>query len=156
MSASVPFSSVQQSAVAFSDKSAENLTALSSNALDVLHSVFGYQSFRKGQQEIIHAALSGQDCLVIMATGTGKSLCYQIPALCFDGMTLVVSPLISLMKDQVDQLRTNGIEADYLNSTQTFEEQQQVQNRAISGQLKLLYLSPEKVMTNSFFQFFSH
>ena len=111
MSASA--SSVQQSAVAFSDKSAENLTALSSNALDVLHSFFGYQSFRKGQQEIIQAALNGQDCLVIMATGTGKSLCYQIPALCFDGMTLVVSPLISLMKDQVDQLRANGIEADY-------------------------------------------
>ena len=156
MSVSAPSSSLQQSAVDFSDKSPENLTALSSAALDVLHSVFGYQSFRKGQQEIIHAALSGQDCLVIMATGTGKSLCYQIPALCFDGMTLVVSPLISLMKDQVDQLRTNGIEADYLNSTQTFEEQQQVQNRAISGQLKLLYLSPEKVMTNSFFQFISH
>ena len=77
MSASVPFSSVQQSAVASSDKSAENLTALSSNALDVLHSVFGYQSFRKGQQEIIQAALNGQDCLVIMATGTGKSLCYH-------------------------------------------------------------------------------
>ena len=142
MSVSAPSSSLQQSAVDFSDKSPENLTALSPAALDVLHSVFGYQSFRKGQQEIIYAALSGQDCLVIMATGTGKSLCYQIPALCFDGMTLVVSPLISLMKDQVDQLRTNGIEADYLNSTQTFEEQQQVQNRAISVNCKVLPYSP--------------
>ena len=144
-----------KSAVDFLDKSSAKSTALYATAKNVLHSVFGYQSFRKGQEEIIQAALNGQDCLVIMATGTGKSLCYQIPALCFDGMTLVVSPLISLMKDQVDQLRASGVEADYLNSSQTFEEQQQVQNRAISGQLKLLYLSPEKVMTNSFFQFIS-
>ena len=125
-------------------------------ALHVLHSVFGYQAFRKGQQEVIESALNGQDSLVVMATGNGKSLCYQIPALCFSGLTLVISPLISLMKDQVDQLAANGIEADYLNSSQTFEQQQQVQNKAISGQLKLLYLSPEKVMTNSFFQFISH
>ena len=144
-----------KSAVDFLDKSSAKSTALYATAKNVLHSVFGYQAFRKGQEEIIQAALNGQDCLVIMATGTGKSLCYQIPALCFDGMTLVVSPLISLMKDQVDQLRASGVEADYLNSSQTFEEQQQVQNRAISGQLKLLYLSPEKVMTNSFFQFIS-
>ena len=127
-----------------------------STALHVLHTVFGYQSFRKGQQEVIESALNGQDSLVVMATGNGKSLCYQIPALCFSGLTLVISPLISLMKDQVDQLAANGIEADYLNSSQTFEQQQQVQNKAISGQLKLLYLSPEKVMTNSFFQFISH
>ena len=137
-------------------QSAVEKTAEISTALEVLHSVFGYQSFRKGQQEVIQAALSGQDSLVVMATGNGKSLCYQIPALCFDGLTLVISPLISLMKDQVDQLLANGIEADYLNSSQTFEQQQQVQNKAISGQLKLLYLSPEKVMTNSFFQFISH
>ncbi|WP_233113923.1 DEAD/DEAH box helicase, partial [Aggregatibacter actinomycetemcomitans] len=91
-----------KSAVDFADESSVNSTALHASALHVLHSVFGYQSFRKGQQEIINAVLNGQDCLVIMATGTGKSLCYQIPALCFDGTTLVVSPLISLMKDQVD------------------------------------------------------
>ncbi|MDU8923364.1 DNA helicase RecQ [Pasteurellaceae bacterium LIM206] len=122
----------------------------------VLREVFGYQSFRKGQEEAIQAALHGQDSLVVMATGNGKSLCYQIPALCFNGLTLVISPLISLMKDQVDQLLANGVAADYLNSTQTFEQQQQVQNKAISGQLKLLYLSPEKVMTNGFFSFISH
>ncbi|MCK9110672.1 DNA helicase RecQ [Haemophilus influenzae] len=121
-------------------------------ALSVLKSVFGYQSFRKGQEEVINAALNGQDALVVMATGNGKSLCYQIPALCFEGLTLVISPLISLMKDQVDQLQANGIEADFLNSSQTLEQQQQVQNKLISGQLKLLYVSPEKVMTNSFFQ----
>ena len=125
-------------------------------ALSVLKSVFGYQSFRKGQEEVINAALNGQDALVVMATGNGKSLCYQIPALCFEGLTLVISPLISLMKDQVDQLQANGIEADFLNSSQTVEQQQQVQNKLISGQLKLLYVSPEKVMTNSFFQFISY
>ena len=125
-------------------------------ALSVLKSVFGYQSFRKGQEEVIKAALNGQDALVVMATGSGKSLCYQIPALCFDGLTLVISPLISLMKDQVDQLQANGIEADFLNSSQTLEQQQQVQNKLISGQLKLLYVSPEKVMTNSFFQLISY
>ena len=125
-------------------------------ALSVLKSVFGYQSFRKGQEEVINAALNGQDALVVMATGNGKSLCYQIPALCFEGVTLVISPLISLMKDQVDQLQANGIEADFLNSSQTLEQQQRVQNKLISGQLKLLYVSPEKVMTNSFFQLISY
>ena len=125
-------------------------------ALSVLKSVFGYQSFRKGQEEVINVTLNGQDALVVMATGNGKSLCYQIPALCFAGLTLVISPLISLMKDQVDQLQANGIEADFLNSSQTLEQQQQVQNKLISGQLKLLYVSPEKVMTNSFFQLISY
>ena len=125
-------------------------------ALSVLKSVFGYQSFRKGQEEVINAVLNGQDALVVMATGNGKSLCYQIPALCFEGLTLVISPLISLMKDQVDQLQANGIEADFLNSSQTLEQQQQVQNKLISGQLKLLYVSPEKVMANSFFQLISY
>ncbi|QEM87721.1 ATP-dependent DNA helicase RecQ [Glaesserella parasuis] len=121
----------------------------------VLHNVFGYQSFRQGQSEVIEAILSGKDCLVIMTTGGGKSLCYQVPALCFEGITLVISPLISLMKDQVDQLLINGVEAGYINSTQTIEEQQAVEQKAISGQLKLLYLSPEKVMTSNFFQFIS-
>ena len=125
-------------------------------ALSVLKSVFGYQSFRKGQEEVINASLNGRDALVVMATGNGKSLCYQIPALCFEGLTLVISPLISLMKDQVDQLQANGIEADFLNSSQTLEQQQQVQNKLISGQLKLLYVSPEKVMTNTFFQLISY
>ncbi|MGR3806788.1 DNA helicase RecQ [Pasteurella testudinis] len=122
-------------------------------ALGVLQQVFGYHAFRQGQQAVVEAVLSGQDSLVVMATGSGKSLCYQVPALCFDGLTLVISPLISLMKDQVDQLLSNGVEAAYLNSTQSFAEQQQVQGKAISGALKLLYISPEKVMTTAFFQF---
>ena len=93
---------------------------------------------------MIHAALSGQDALVVMATGNGKSLCYQIPALCFPGLTLVISPLISLMKDQVDQLKQTALKPIFLNSSQTPEQQQQVANKLISGQLKLLYVSPEK------------
>ena len=138
------------------DYSSSSTHCPNSTALEVLHSAFGYQSFRKGQEEAINAALNGQDALVVMATGNGKSLCYQIPALCFDGLTLVISPLISLMKDQVDQLQANGIEADFLNSSQTLQQQQQVQNKLISGQLKLLYVSPEKVMTNGFFQLISY
>lgn len=132
------------------------LTANLAHAKTVLSNVFGYQSFRQGQAEVIEAILSGKDCLVIMTTGGGKSLCYQVPALCLEGITLVISPLISLMKDQVDQLITNGVEAAYLNSTQTAEEQQQVEEKALSGKLKLLYISPEKVMTTNFFHFINH
>ncbi|EEY11187.1 ATP-dependent helicase RecQ [Mannheimia haemolytica serotype A2 str. OVINE] len=128
---------------------------MNTTAISVLNNVFGYQKFRDGQEEVINAVLENRDCLVIMTTGGGKSLCYQVPALCLDGITLVISPLISLMKDQVDQLITNGIEAAYLNSTQTLEEQQLVEQKALSGQLKLLYLSPEKVMTQGFFHFIS-
>lgn len=145
----------QESAVQKTSDFATALSAQQNQAQQVLAEIFGYHSFRSGQEEVIQAALRGQDSLVVMATGNGKSLCYQIPALCFAGLTLVISPLISLMKDQVDQLAANGIAADYLNSTQSYEQQQQVQNKAISGQLKLLYLSPEKVMTNSFFSFIS-
>lgn len=132
------------------------LTANLAHAKTVLSNVFGYQSFRQGQAEVIEAILSGKDCLVIMTTGGGKSLCYQVPALCLEGITLVISPLISLMKDQVDQLITNGVDAAYLNSTQTAEEQQQVEEKALSGKLKLLYISPEKVMTTNFFHFINH
>lgn len=128
---------------------------MNTSAISVLNNVFGYQKFRDGQEEVINAVLENRDCLVIMTTGGGKSLCYQIPALCLEGITLVISPLISLMKDQVDQLITNGIEAAYLNSTQSAEEQQAVEQKALSGQLKLLYLSPEKVMTQGFFHFIS-
>ena len=122
----------------------------------VLQNVFGYQQFRQGQQEVIEATLAGKDTLVIMTTGGGKSLCYQVPALCLEGITLVISPLLSLMNDQVDQLLTNGIEAGYLNSSQTLEEQRAIEQKALSGQLKLLYLSPEKVMTQGFYHFISH
>ncbi len=91
----------------------------------ILQDVFGYQTFRIGQQEVIEAVADGRDCLVIMPTGGGKSLCYQIPALMREGLTLVISPLISLMKDQVDQLNANGgVTAAYLNSTMSREAMQ--------------------------------
>ncbi|WP_409158677.1 ATP-dependent DNA helicase RecQ [Pectobacterium sp. B2J-2] len=119
-------------------------------AIQVLRDTFGYQQFRPGQQEIISATLSGQDCLVIMPTGGGKSLCYQIPALVMDGLTLVVSPLISLMKDQVDQLQAYGVSAACLNSTQTREQQLEVMAGCRTGQIKLLYIAPERLTTDSF------
>ncbi|NAW82069.1 ATP-dependent DNA helicase RecQ [Vibrio sp. V43_P6S15P86] len=118
----------------------------------VLEEVFGYQTFRDGQQEIIEAAIEGKDSLVIMPTGGGKSLCYQIPALVRSGITLVISPLISLMKDQVDQLKANGVAAECVNSTMNREELLSVYNRMHSGQLKLVYVSPERVLMRDFIE----
>lgn len=120
-------------------------------AAQVLRDTFGYQQFRPGQDAVIQAAVNAQDCLVIMPTGGGKSLCYQIPALVLDGLTLVVSPLISLMKDQVDQLVAYGVSAACLNSTQTREQQWDVMSRCCSGEIKLLYIAPERLTTDSFF-----
>ncbi|USD32446.1 MULTISPECIES: ATP-dependent DNA helicase RecQ [Vibrio] len=118
----------------------------------VLEDVFGYQSFRDGQQEVIDAAVDEQDSLVIMPTGGGKSLCYQIPALVRDGLTLVISPLISLMKDQVDQLKANGVAAECVNSAMPREDLVSVYNRMRSGQLKLVYVSPERVLMRDFLE----
>lgn len=116
----------------------------------VLQQTFGYQQFRPGQQSIIQAAVAGRDCLVVMPTGGGKSLCYQVPALLREGLTLVVSPLISLMKDQVDQLLANGVMAASLNSTQSRAQQQQIYQQCRRGELKLLYISPERLALDSF------
>lgn len=118
----------------------------------VLEEVFGYQTFRDGQQEVIEAAIEGKDSLVIMPTGGGKSLCYQIPALVRSGITLVISPLISLMKDQVDQLKANGVAAECVNSTMNREELLSVYNRMHSGHLKLVYVSPERVLMRDFIE----
>ncbi len=118
-------------------------TELPTTPQSVLQAVFGYQTFRVGQQQVIDAALNGQDSLVIMPTGGGKSLCYQIPALVLPGITLVISPLISLMKDQVDQLKANGVAAECVNSTMTREDLLSVYNRMHAGELKLVYTSPE-------------
>lgn len=121
-------------------------------AHQVLRDTFGYQQFRPGQQTIINTAISGRDCLVVMPTGGGKSLCYQIPALVMDGLTLVVSPLISLMKDQVDQLMAAGVEAGCLNSTQTREQQLEVMAGCRAGRIKMLYIAPERLMMGDFLE----
>ncbi|MFL7010093.1 ATP-dependent DNA helicase RecQ [Enterovibrio norvegicus] len=118
----------------------------------VLQTVFGYHSYRDGQKEIIDAVIAGQDCLVIMPTGGGKSLCYQIPALMRDGITIVISPLISLMKDQVDQLLANGVQAACLNSSMTPDEQSETWRALREGNLKLLYVSPERVLMRDFIE----
>jgi len=115
------------------------------DALNTLEKFFGYSSFRGQQEKIIEAVLQKKDCLVVMPTGSGKSLCYQLPALMMDGLTVIISPLIALMKDQVDAMRLNGIDAAFINSTQTPEEQQQVMKDAESGKIKLLYVAPERL-----------
>lgn len=121
-------------------------------AEQVLRDTFGYQQFRPGQQTIINTAISGRDCLVVMPTGGGKSLCYQIPALVMEGLTLVVSPLISLMKDQVDQLMAAGVEAGCLNSTQTREQQLEVMAGCRNGRIKMLYIAPERLTMGDFLE----
>ncbi|WP_084621740.1 ATP-dependent DNA helicase RecQ [Vibrio ezurae] len=118
----------------------------------VLEDVFGYQEFRDGQQEVVEAALSGRDSMVIMPTGGGKSLCYQVPMLVAPGMGLVISPLISLMKDQVDQLKANGVAAECINSSMSREDLLSVYNRMHQGKIKLIYVSPERVLMRDFME----
>jgi ATP-dependent DNA helicase RecQ len=120
--------------------------------LAVLQQVFGYQSFRDGQQEIIEAVIAGRDALVIKPTGGGKSLCYQIPALLRPGLTVVVSPLISLMKDQVDTLVANGVAAVYINSALSREEMLRHFAALRRGEIKLLYVSPERLLQYEFME----
>ena len=112
-----------------------------------LKNVFGYDNFRPLQKEIINRTIEGKDSFVLMPTGGGKSICFQIPALVFDGITIVVSPLISLMKDQVQALKSNGIKAEFFNSSISPQEENEVINKAIKGDLQLLYLSPEKLIS---------
>jgi ATP-dependent DNA helicase RecQ len=115
-------------------------------AQEILKNQFGYDSFRMNQQAAIESVLAGKDCVVLMPTGGGKSLCYQIPALILDGLTVVISPLIALMKDQVDALRANGIKAEFLNSSLTGREQAEVFQRVKNGSTKLLYVAPERLL----------
>lgn len=116
-----------------------------SQLLPALKTYFGYDSFRSQQQDIIETVLAKQDCLVIMPTGGGKSICFQLPAVLFKGLTLVISPLIALMKDQVDGLNANGIEAAFFNSSQSIEEQKKIIDLAATSGLKLLYVAPESL-----------
>ena len=118
--------------------------------LELLERHFGYKSFRPLQEEVIAHILQGNDAVVLMPTGGGKSLCYQIPALAVDGLTVVVSPLIALMKDQVQALQGNGIPAAFLNSSLEFNEERLIQQQLRKGELKLLYVSPERLFQQGF------
>lgn len=122
-------------------------------ALEALTRYFGYDSFRPGQQGIVEALLAGRDVLGVMPTGAGKSVCYQIPAALSPGTTLVISPLISLMRDQVDALNDLGLPAAFINTTQTPDEQAMVFAQAAAGQIKLLYVAPERLETGRFRDF---
>jgi ATP-dependent DNA helicase RecQ len=120
-------------------------------AKQALKKYFGYDQFRSMQEAIIQRIYNGKDALVLMPTGGGKSICYQIPAVTIDGVCIVVSPLISLMKDQVEGLRANGVAAAFLNSSLTSAEQQMVEDDLFNGNINLLYVSPEKMVSQSFF-----
>jgi ATP-dependent DNA helicase RecQ len=122
-------------------------TDTSARALDILQTVFGYPAFRGQQQEIVDTVCNGGDALVLMPTGGGKSLCYQIPALVRDGVGVVISPLIALMQDQVDALEEVGVRAAFLNSTQTFEETLRIERLVRTGEIDLVYVAPERLMT---------
>ncbi len=122
-------------------------------ALEALNRYFGYDSFRPGQSGIVSAILAGRDVLGVMPTGAGKSICYQIPAAILPGVAIVISPLISLMRDQVDALNDVGLPAAFINTTQTPDEQDLVFAQALSGQIKLLYVTPERLETERFRNF---
>ncbi len=115
-------------------------------AKEILKHQFGYDSFRMNQQQAIETVLQKKDCVVLMPTGGGKSLCFQIPALIVEGLTVVISPLISLMKDQVDALKSNGVQAAFLNSTQSASQQSEIFDAIAKGKLKLLYVAPERLL----------
>jgi len=123
---------------------------MTSPAQQILHNVFGYASFRGEQQAIVEQIAGGGDALVLMPTGGGKSLCYQIPALIRAGVGIVISPLIALMQDQVDALRQLGVNAAYLNSSLAAETARQVQGQLLRGELDLLYVAPERLMNSNF------
>src|SRR6266576_4762912 len=118
--------------------------------LDVLTEKFGFESFRPGQERVVEALLAGRSALAVFPTGAGKSLCYQLPALLLDGMTIVVSPLIALMKDQIDFLRRSGIDAERLDSSLDAAEQREIFDRLRAGSLKLLYVAPERFNNERF------
>lgn len=121
-----------------------------SDKLSVLKDYFGHDSFRDGQEQIVDASLDGRDALCIMPTGAGKSMCYQIPALLFDGVTIVVSPLISLMKDQVGSLVQSGVPAAYINSSLSYPQFLRVLSNVEHGKYKIIYVAPERLLTDGF------
>lgn len=133
--------------------SADSADSVDPRALEALNRYFGYDSFRPGQSGIVSAILTGHDVLGVMPTGAGKSICYQIPAAILPGVAIVISPLISLMRDQVDALNDVGLPAAFINTTQTPDEQDLVFAQALSGQIKLLYVAPERLETERFRNF---
>jgi ATP-dependent DNA helicase RecQ len=128
------------------------MTTETTDPLDLLRRVFGYDAFRDEQETIIRHLTAGHDALVMMPTGGGKSLCYQLPALLRSGVGVVVSPLIALMQDQVDALRLNGVAAAFLNSSLDWRAAQEIERAARNGELKLLYVAPERLVTERFLQ----
>ena len=123
------------------------------DAKEILKRYFGYESYKHGQEEIIESILAGKDILAVMATGAGKSICYQVPAVLLPGLTIVISPLISLMQDQVKALNESGICAEYINSSLTEEEISMVYTRALEGKFKILYVAPERLENSGFINF---
>lgn len=122
-------------------------------ALKILKEYYGYENFREGQEKIIDAVLNHRNVLGIMTTGAGKSICYQIPALIFEGLTIIISPLISLMKDQVDSLKTIGVNAEYLNSTLSSSEFNEILFKILRKKVKILYISPERLENKLFINY---
>ncbi len=118
-----------------------------------LHKYFGYDTFREHQREVIEGALAGKDAFVLMPTGSGKSLCYQIPSIIREGVGVVVSPLIALMQDQVEGLKQNGVRADYLNSSLSLTAVRKVEQRVMAGETDLLYVAPERLLSGRFQDF---
>jgi len=121
--------------------------------ISILKKYYGYDDFREGQESVINTILEGNDCLAIMPTGAGKSICYQIPALMFDGITIVISPLISLMQDQVKALKSAQIEACYINSYLTDLEIAKVFADVSAGKYKIMYVSPERLDNVKFWEY---
>lgn len=124
--------------------------------LEVLQKYYGYTAFRPGQEEVIRHLLAKRDALAVMPTGAGKSICYQVPALMMPGITLVISPLISLMQDQVRSLLSIGVRGAYLNSTLTPRQLQLATANARRGVYKIIYAAPERLMTEDFLDFACH
>src|SRR6056297_738814 len=118
-----------------------------------LQNYFGFNTFKDQQEEIIAETLQGNDTVVLMPTGGGKSICYQLPSLMLNGITLVVSPLIALMKDQVEAMRANNIPAAYINSTLSDQQKRQIKKQLDEEELKLLYVAPERLFSGNFLDY---
>jgi len=129
------------------------LTVIHQTPLKVLKTVFGFSDFRENQQEIIHAVLEGRDVFVLMPTGSGKSICYQIPSIILNGVGLIVSPLIALMQNQVEALRQNGVKAEFLNSSLSPDEAKLIELRVLNRKCDILYVAPERLFTERFQNF---